>query len=192
MNHKKVLRIMRHYGLSPDYHKRLKVNYGVRYMKSVVRPNLLERNFNQKAWVTDITYLTFNQKRAYLSTIIDLESRDIIAYKISPQNNLKLVIDTLQDALNKTVDPSGIILHSDQGSQYLAQQYRMMCAAHGIVVSMSRRATPLDNAVIESFHASLKRETLYHHHIKNITEYLTIIHDWLDWYNTTRLRLKKR
>ncbi len=154
MNHKKVLRIMRHYGLQPDYYKRLKINYSVRRLKSSIRPDLLERNFQQRGWVTDITYLIFNQKRAYLSTILDLETRDIIAYKISGQNNMKLVMDSLQDASNKTNDPSGIILHSDQGSQYLTQQYKMMCAAHGIVVSMSRKSTPLDNAVIESFHAS--------------------------------------
>ena len=192
MNHKKVLRIMRNYSLTPDYHKRLKVNYSARHFKTTIRPNLLERNFNQRAWVTDITYLIFNQKRAYLSTIIDLESRDIIAYKISKHNDIKLVIDTLQEALDKTNDPSGLILHSDQGTQYLTHQYKMMCAAHGIVISMSRKATPLDNAVIESFHASLKRETFYHHHIRSFNEYLSLIHDWLDWYNSSRLRLKKR
>lgn len=192
MNHKKVSRIMRNHGLQPDYHKRLKINYSARLVKDIARPDLLKRNFHQRGWVTDITYLIFNQKRAYLSTILDLESRDIIAYRIGQRNDLTLVMRTLQEAIDKTKDPSGLILHSDRGTQYLSLQYRMMCAHHGIVISMARRSTPLDNAVIESFHASLKRETLYHNDIKDFHEYIAIIKDWLEWYNDSRVRLNKK
>ena len=83
MNHKKVLRIMSKYGLQPEYIRQIKPYYGNQYNKENIRGNLLNRNFNQKGWVTDITYLTINGKRAYLSTIIDLETRNVVAYNIS-------------------------------------------------------------------------------------------------------------
>ena len=96
-NHKKTARIMKKYGLKPEYIKRIRPNYSAKRQEENVKPNLLKRNFNvsepNRVWVTDITYLIFGNKRAYLSTILDLYDRKIVAYQISKRNDLKLVID---------------------------------------------------------------------------------------------------
>lgn len=191
MNHKKVLRIMSKYGLQPEYIRQIKPFYGNQYNKENIRGNLFNRNFNQKGWVTDITYLTINGKRAYLSTIIDLETRNVVAYNISKRNDNELVIETLLKALEIKDDPSGLVLHSDQGYQYLSTEYKVICEANHITISMSRKGTPLDNAVIESFHSLLKKETLYNNNITSLKEYIELVHDWIEFYNTTRRRQKK-
>ena len=76
-------------------------NYSKQYIKENVKDNILKRNFNQPGWVTDITYLIINGKRAYLSTILDLETRKVVSYHISKQNDNELVITTLLDAIKK-------------------------------------------------------------------------------------------
>jgi transposase InsO family protein len=194
MNRKKTARIMRKYGIKAEYLKHYKYNNSKRHVEENVRCDLLRRNFNQRGWVTDITYLqlTRNSKKAYLSTILDLETRDIVSYKIEYRNDNKLVIDTVRAAIAKTKDLNGLILHSDQGYQYLSTEYKLICESNGILISMSRKGTPLDNAVIESFHSSLKKETLYNNNIKNLEEYIQLVIEWLYFYNTTRLRQTKK
>jgi len=194
INHKKVFRIMNKYGIIAKYHKRLRVNYIKRLIEEQVREDLLQRNFKQRGWVTDITYLHLerNGKKAYLSTIIDLETRDWVAYKISYHNDNKLVVDTLKEAISKTKDLSGLVLHSDQGFQYLSTEYKQICESKGIVISHSRKGNPLDNAVIESFHSILKKETLYNNSITTLQEYIQLVHEWMDFYNTKRRRLNKK
>ncbi len=195
MNRKKTARIMRKYGIQARYLKHCQKNNSARNkMEENIREDLLKRKFHQRGWVTDITYLQLirNGRKAYLSTILDLESRDIVAYKISYKNNIKLVMDTVNEAIEKTKDLSGLILHSDQGIQYLSTEYKLICESNGILISMSRKGTPLDNAVIESFHSSLKKETLYNNDIKNLEEYIQLVIEWLYFYNTTRLRQSKK
>ena len=120
-NHKKVARIMKKYYLKPEYIKRIRPN-NYKRIEENVQPNILKRDFkankpNQK-WTTDITYLIFKNKRLYLSTILDLYDRKVVAYKISKFNNNQLVIDTLNEAISKRKDVHGLIIHSDQGFQY--------------------------------------------------------------------------
>ena len=193
MNHKKVLRIMGKYGIMAKYIKDIKPNYTKKYLEEHSQPDQLKRQFNQRGWVTDITYLTIkrNGKRAYLSTILDLETRDWVAYKISHYNDNKLVMDTLHEAIYKTNDLNGLLLHSDQGSQYLSTEYKMICESNGIVISHSRKGNPLDNAVIESFHSILKKETLYNNDITSLEEYIRLVHEWMIFYNTIRRKNKK-
>lgn len=189
MNHKKVLRIMNKYNIMPEYAKT--INYGRRYIKENISADLIQRDFNQRGWATDVTYLMFGNKRAYLSTILDLQTRNIVSYEISKRNDNELVIKTLNKAIHKTKDLRGLIIHSDQGFQYLSNEYKKICESNGILVSMSRKGTPLDNAVIESFHSLLKKETLYNNDIKNIDEYIELVKRWLKFYNNSRIRQKK-
>ncbi len=137
----------------------------------------------------DITYLIHNRKRAYLSSIMDLYTRDIIAYKISYRMDNELVISTLNEAVSKQKDVTGVILHSDQGFQYTSYEYKQICESNGILISMSRKSTPADNAPIESFHANLKRETLYSYNITSLKDYIYLVNDWIKFYNTNRVRL---
>jgi len=191
MNHKRVLRIMKKYGIQAEYIKQIRPNYTQKYIEENVKDDLIKRNFNQRGWVTDVTYLIWGNKRAYLSSIIDLESRKVVSHVISHRNDNRLVMDTVNEAIRKTKDLNGLVLHSDQGSQYLSTEYRIICESNGILISMSRRGTPLDNAVIESFHSLLKKETLYNHHIKNLEEYINLVHEWIEFYNTKRRKQKK-
>ncbi len=194
VNSKKVARIMRKYGVQAEYHKKIKVNYTKRYFEEQEREDLLRRDFKQKGWVTDITYLQLmrNGKKAFLSTILDLETRDWITYKISYRNDNKIVIDTLKEAISKTKDPNGLVLHSDQGFEYLSTECKTICESNGINISHSRKGNPLDNAVIESFHSILKKETLYNNSITSVNQYIQIVHDWTIFYNSTRIRLQKK
>ena len=195
-NHKKVARIMRKYGLKPEYIKRLKPNYSRKRIEENVKPNLLNRKFNtnkeNQIWVTDITYLIFKDKRLYLSTILDLYDRKVVAYKISKFNNNELVMDTLNEAIAKRKNVYGTIIHSDQGFQYTSYEYKAICESHGIQISMSRKGTPIDDSPMESWHGILKKETLYNNDIKNITEYQALVEDWIEFYNTTRIKIRKK
>lgn len=190
-NHKKILRIMRKYDLRAKYARKIK-NKSYKRIEENVKPNLLKRNFNtekpNKIWLTDITYLILNGKRAYLSTILDLYDRKIVSYKISRRNDVNLVIDTLNDAISKRKDVNGLIIHSDQGYQYTSFQYKNICKSNGITISMSRKGTPIDDSPMESFHSILKKETLYNNCITNIEEYIDIVKDWMLFYNTTRIK----
>lgn len=193
VNVKKIRRIMKKYDLKVKYHKVFRKNMNQKRIESNVRPNLLKRDFNaeniNQKWSTDIMYIIHNGKRAYLSSIMDLYTRDIIAYKIGYRMDNKLVIDTLNEAIHKQKDVHGVILHSDQGFQYTSDEYKAICQANGIIISMSPKGSPVDNSPIESFHSSLKRETLRSYHITSLKEYIGLVKDWIEFYNTNRIRL---
>jgi Transposase and inactivated derivatives len=193
VNLKKIRRIMKKYDLKVRYKDVYKTNYQKKRIEQNVKPNLLKRNFkatkvNQK-WSTDITYIIHNGKRAYLSSIMDLYTRDIIAYKIDFKMDNKLVIDTLNEAITKQKDVTGVIIHSDQGFQYTSYEYKAICEANEIHISMSPKGSPVDNSPIESFHSNLKRETLHSYDITSLEHYIDIVKDWLLFYNTNRVRL---
>lgn len=193
VNHKKILRIMKKYELKVRYKDVFKINYAKKAVEQNIKPNLIKRDFcatrpNEK-WSTDITYIIYKGKRAYLSSIMDLYTKNIISYKISFKMNNELVIDTLNEALSKQKDVFGVILHSDQGVQYTSSEYKQVCESNGINISMSNKATPADNAPIESFHANLKRETLYSYNIISLKGYIELVKEWILFYNTSRIRL---
>ena len=193
-NHKKVKRIMNKYNIKPEYIKKIRPRVYKRIEENVM-PNIVRRQFKTKTinkiWCTDITYLIWNNKRAYLSTIIDLYDRKVVAYKISRFNNNQLVIDTINEAIGKRKDVQGLIIHSDQGFQYTSFEYKAICKSNGITISMSRKGTPLDGSPIESFHSILKKETLYNNNITSLQEYIIMVEEWILFYNTKRLKLKK-
>ena len=195
MNGKKVLRIMKRYNLMPNYIRRAKKKNKNERIEDNVKPDLLKRNFNtdkpNKVWDTDVTYLIYKGARAYLSTIIDLYDRKVVAYKISKYNDNKLVMDTLNEAISKRKDVHGLILHSDQGFQYTSYEYKAICESNGIQISMARKGTPIDDSPIESWHSLLKKETLYNYNITSLEEYITLVKEWIEFYNNDRLKGKK-
>lgn len=199
INHKKLLKIMRNADIFSNWVKRFHSKNRKRNYQPLIQAsfNLLQRNFtsnkSNEKWVTDITYIRipYQNKYLYLSTIIDLYTKKIVAYKISEKNNLKLVIETLKAALvtNYKEKLNGLILHSDQGFQYTSIQYKNLCRTNDITPSYSRKGTPLDNAVIESFHAILKKETIYNKFIKTKHDMINLIHEWINFYQSYRVRL---
>lgn len=195
MNGKKVLRIMKKYNLMPNYVRKSKKKNRNERIEENVKPNLLNRNFDteapNKVWDTDVTYLIYKGARTYLSTIIDLFDRKVVAYKISKHNDNKLVMDTLNDALSKRKDVCELILHSDQGFQYTSYEYKAICESNGIQISMARKGTPIDDSPIESWHSLLKKETLYNNNITSLEEYIRLVEEWIEFYNTDRIKNKK-
>ena len=196
MNGKKVLRIMKKYNIQAEYIRKAKIKHKNKRIEDNIKPNLLNRNFKtnalNKVWDTDITYLIFKGARAYLSTIIDLYDRHVVAYKISKTNDNNLVMDTLNEAINKEKDVHGLIIHSDQGFQYTSYEYKAICESNGIQISMSRKGTQIDDSPIESWHALLKKETLYNNNITSLQEYIELVEEWIEFYNTTRLKNAKK
>ncbi len=128
-------------------------------------PNLLEQNFKvdkpNRKWVTDITYLNFGESTMYLSTIMDLYNNEIIAYRIGHNQKVDLVLETLKSACNGR-ETKGLILHSDQGAQYTSYAFQNSAQEKGIITSVSRKGNCFDNAVIESFHSTIKSEEFTH------------------------------
>lgn len=193
INHKRVARIMKKFGVVAKYISDLVPNYQKKRSEEEARDDYFQRDWEQRGWVTDISVLQLvrNGRKAYLSVILDLETRDWVAYKIYSHQRNELVIDTLKEAISKTKDLNGLALHSDRGSQYLSTEYKIICESHGILISHSRPYNPKDNAVIESFFSSLKKETLYNYNITTLEEYIQLVHDWMFFYNTKRRRNKK-
>ena len=162
----------------------------------MIAPNLLNREFtasapNQK-WVTDITYIQYGSKTKYLSTIMDLFNNEIVAYKLYDHQQTSLVIDTLKEALAVRNNPEGVMIHSDQGTVYTSYAFQGFVKEHHLVSSMSRRGNCWDNAVIESFHSSLKSEEFQFvkfNSLKN-TEVIDRVLAYLYYYNEERIQEK--
>lgn len=158
-----------------------------------VAENKLARDFGAAAplqkLVTDITYLPFGQSMLYLSSIMDLYNGEIIAYTIGKSQDVRLVLDTLQQLENST---EGATLHSDQDSVYTSYNYQMEVKEKRITMSMSRKGTPADNSLIETFHSSLKSETFYLDGIHSTTNacVIQIVEEYIKYYNNIRIQTK--
>ncbi len=162
----------------------------------IVAPNLLQREFyaikpNQK-WVTDITYIQYGPNTLYLSTIMDLFNNQIVAYKIYTHQQIPLVVDTLNEALQKRGNPKGVIIHSDQGTVYTSYAYQNLIKEKNLVSSMSRRGNCWDNAVIESFHSNLKSEEFQYVKFNSLSleEVKERVDEFMRYYNEERIQEK--
>lgn len=162
---KRVQKLMRTLGLRSITMKKYKPGKQAEVL-SEGRKNLLNQDFsatsiNQK-WVTDITYIyTVTDGWTYLSTIQDLHTKKIIGWKVGKQMTKELVIETLEQALLNHKPSENLIIHSDLGSQYTSEAYEEKLKELAIQHSFSRKGCPYDNAGIESFHASIKKEEVY-------------------------------
>ena len=130
---------------------------------SGVVDNLLQQDFQPPApnrcWAGDITYIRTTDGWRYLTVWIDLFNRSVVGWTLAPRMGAALVVETLQRALgHRQVEPETLLIHTDQGSQYRATDYRDLLAKHEIVCSMSAKGCCWDNAVVESFFSTLKLE----------------------------------
>nr|WP_235906742.1 IS3 family transposase [Pseudomonas saliphila] len=158
-----------------------------------IAPNLLERNFhaqcpNQK-WVTDVTEFKVAQKKLYLSPVMDLYNREIVAYEMANRPSFALVDNMLNKALVRLQEQPKLVIHSDQGWHYQQRQYRQKLAVHGVSQSMSRKGNCLDNAAMESFFGTLKSEFFYLKHFESIEELKTGLDEYIHYYNHDRIKL---
>lgn len=158
---KRVVRLM----AEENLHHRLKRRF-VRTTQSKherpVAPNVLEQSFEvgepNKVWASDITYVHTRRGWAYLAAVLDLGSRRVVGWKVSDSMEESLVLAALRQAIEDRNPPPGLIHHSDRGTQYAGHAHQQLLADNEMVCSMSRRANCWDNACVESFFSTLKRE----------------------------------
>jgi putative transposase len=131
-----------------------------------VAENLLDRRFDptaaNRAWVADLTFIPTRQGWLYLAAVEDLYSRMVVGWALDARMTSRLVVDALAMAVRRRLPGEELLAHSDRGSQYASAHYRQLLARHGITCSMSRRGNCWDNAPMESFFASLKKELVHH------------------------------
>ena len=156
-------------------------------------PNLLNRQFAvtgtaiNRAWVSDITYIPTHQGWLYLAIVLDLASRRVIGWAMRDTLQADLALSALRMALTARQPAAGLIHHSDRGVQYACTEYRELLAAHGIEASMSRVGDCWDNAVAESFFATLELELIAHHTWRTHAEARQAIFRYIEtWYNRRR------
>ena len=193
MNHKRILRLMRKYGIVTKirtknaYRKLAKATQEHRTV-----PNHLNRQFDQdepgKVFVTDITYLpTRKGQNVYLSCVKDVATREIVAHHLSTSLHMDLVFQTtrkLEEHLNGNLHPEAMI-HSDQGFHYTHPAYQSRIRELGLVQSMSRRGNCLDNAPIESFFGHLK-DHVEHRSALDLSEVRSMVDSYIAYYNSER------
>jgi len=193
MNLKKIRRLMKKYGL---FCKIRKANPYRRMMKALqtncVFDNQLNREFKQtvprKIFLTDITYLFYNHgKRAYLSSIMDLATREIGSHKVSETMNIPFVLDSVHILADETSIPMAkdAYIHSDQGAHYTSHKFQELIKDSHLGQSMSRRGNCWDNAPQESFFGHMKDE-LNLDQCHSYQELESEVDDYMDYYNNDR------
>jgi len=156
-----------------------------------VAENLLDRQFDpesaNESWVADITYIPTREGWLYLAAVEDLYSRRVVGWSIADHLESRLVVDALALAVERRLPGEGLLAHSDRGSQYASDHYQSLLAKHGITCSMSRRADCWDNAPMESFFASLKKELVHDADFATRAEARAAIVEYIEvFYNNQR------
>lgn len=158
-----------------------------------VAPNLLQRQFDvngvtmNQVWISDITYIPTHQGWLYLAVVLDLASRRVIGWAMRDSLEAELTLSALRMALAARRPAAGLIHHSDRGVQYACDAYRALLAAHHIQASMSRRGDCWDNAVAESFFATLELELIDRRTWHTHSDARQAIFRFIEtWYNRKR------
>jgi transposase InsO family protein len=163
VSEKKVAQVMRDNGLVARRKKRFRATTDSKH-DNPIAPNTLARDFTasgpNEAWVTDVTAVWTLSGWLFLAAIVDLYSRRVVGWATSASNDTALALDALRAALVARRPPPGFVHHSDRGSPYASADYRRALERAGAVASMSRKGDCWDNAVAESFFATLKTEAL--------------------------------
>lgn len=188
VNHKRVYRLMKELNIQSVIRKKRRY-FGK--TASIVQPNRLNREFKvdqpNSVYVTDITYIAIRGRFYYLSAVQDLFNNEIVSWVVSDRNDLKLVMDTVEN-LNTNRDVQGAIIHSDQGFQYTSKQYNNRIEKIGLLGSHSRKGNCLDNACIESFFSHLKTENLYFSQCESQDDLIQSINYYIWFYNHERFQ----
>ncbi len=156
-----------------------------------VAENVLDRQFDpgapNEAWVADITYIPTREGWLYLAAVEDLYSRRVVGWSMAERLESRLVVDALAMAVQRRLPGAGLLAHSDRGSQYASEHYQRLLGQHGITCSMSRRADCWDNAPMESFFASLKKELVHGADFGTRAEARAAIFEYIEvFYNLKR------
>jgi len=194
LNHKRILRVMKKFGIKP-YKRRVrkpwkkddlgKPETGYANLIKEINPRDLKQN---EVWVSDFTYLKYKDRFLYLATIMDLWDREIVGVNISRFHNKELILGAFEDALDKTDKPE--ILHSDQGSEYDSEKYLGLVEKLGIKVSMSAKGSPWQNGYQESFYSNFKLELGQTNRFETVGELIEEVYKQISYYNNRRMHSK--
>jgi putative transposase len=159
--------------------------------KQPVAENLLDRQFNpskpNQVWLADITYVWTREGWLYLAAVEDLFSRMVVGWSMDEHMESRLVVDALQMAVARRLPEEGLMAHSDRGSQYASDHYQRLLLKHGIECSMSEKGQCWDNAPMESFFASLKKELVHDEDYHTRTQARRSIFEYIEtFYNPKR------
>lgn len=190
ISRKRVARLMREAGISGLIDKKHKATT-IRVPGVRVADDLLDRDFTATApnqrWVADITYLRTWEGWLYLVAVQDLFSRRIVGWSVADHMRAELVVDALQMALAQRRPQPGLTFHSDQGSQFVSLDFGKQARAAGIAQSMGSKGDCYDNAVAESFFATLKKELIHRHTWPTKAALRTELFDYIEaFYNRRR------
>ncbi len=189
LNKKRILRVMKKYGIQP-YRRRVskprkKDDQGkqiVQYKNHIhdicpIRPGII--------WVSDFTYIRYQERFIYFATIMDLYTREIVGWNIGRFHNKELVLGALEHALSRCSTPH--IIHSDQGSEYESTLYTTRAEHAGITVSMSAKQSPWHNAHQESFYSHFKVDLGESNRFDHLGELIEAINQGVYYYNNKRI-----
>lgn len=187
---KRVERLMRENGILGRRKRRFRRTTDSNHTNPIA-PNILERQFAPEAanqvWVTDVTYVWTAEGWLYLAIMLDLFARRVVGWSASATNDTVLALDALGNALRTRRPEPGLIHHSDRGSPYASADYRAALKAHDLVASMSRTGDCWDNAVAESFFATIKAELIDIAYYATRAAAVAAIKDYIEnFYNPQR------
>jgi transposase InsO family protein len=156
-----------------------------------VYPNLLDRQFNvdepNQVWVSDITYIWTLEGWVYLASVMDLFSRKIVGWSLAAHMKKELAIQALNMAITQRQPGKGLVHHSDRGSQYCSHDYIDILKEKEMNISMSKKGDPYDNACIESFHATIKKDLVYRRRFNTRAEAIKAVNYYIaSFYNERR------
>jgi putative transposase len=191
LGRKRVERLMRAAGLAGQI-KRRRGKTTIRVQGVRTAPDLVERDFNPTAinrlWVADITYIRTWEGWLYLASVMDCYSRRIVGWAMADHMRAELVVDALEMAVAHRKPAGRPIHHSDMGSQYTSLIFTRRCRNAGLDVSMGSRGDCFDNAAIESFHATLKKDLIHRRSWPTKTEARTAVFEYIETFYNRRRR----
>lgn len=192
VNHKKILKIMNEENCICKTRAKKYKSYKGEVGK--MADNLLNRQFKSakphQKLVTDVTEFKTEEGKVYLSPIMDLYNQEILAYSVSKSPSMYMIREMMDKLLPQLEADDSPIIHSDQGWQYQQKLFQNILKKHNITQSMSRKGNCLDNAMIENFFGHLKSEYYNHYHFKTKDELIEGIHEYIDFYNKKRIKIK--
>jgi len=191
VNRKRVSRLMREMKLYAKGSRYRYKNYN-KQSTTIERPNLLNQVFHtdrrNKVWVGDITYIPTQKGTLYLAVFVDMYSRKVTGWSMSTRMKDTLVIDAFLQGYRREDSPKGLVIHTDQGSQYTGSNFQAILKKHSAISSVSRKGNPYDNALMESFYKTIKRELIQGAKFETPEQAQQEIFKYIEmYYNTKRM-----
>jgi putative transposase len=185
-----VAKLMRRHGIAAKTRRKSRCTTDSNHDRPVAG-NVLGRRFEpgsaDRAWAADITYVPTREGWLYLAAVEDLHARRVVGWSMAERIDSRLVVDALEMAIARRSPEAGLVAHSDRGSQYASEHYQRLLAGRGITCSMSRRGNCWDNAPMESFFASLKKELIHAEDYATREEARASIFEYIEvFYNRVR------